>query len=201
MLIVLPSDGVNPWDAAGLEARLRRSAARNIDVIDAPAPSPGDAYRDAPPRRGFTVIVKWFRPIVIPLLLFSIGMEVAFASGTDPFRLVPGWFRIASIVTFPLIAYACMCRLVNRTTITGEDERLSVRHGPLPWPGRKDVAVRDVADLFVKTVIHTSRHGNTLTYEVHVKIADGRTAELVDGLTAKAQADFIVEALRERLAR
>jgi hypothetical protein len=78
---------------------------------------------------------------------------------------VPWW--VVFLVTIPVgvwLSYVNLAMYLNRTVIKVSQGRLTVRHGPLPWPGRRDLDTCDLEQLFCQektlpifggTVYHT----------------------------------------------
>jgi hypothetical protein len=172
-----------------------------IEVIAPPAPPAGDAYRDAPADPPLVLSVRWFRAIAIFGVVVGLALGGCFGSGYDMFGLVPGWFRWPVVVVAVVFVYASVCRLVNRSTIRVDNESITVSHGPLPWGSKKNLAVRDIAGLYCKTFIQRSNRTETRTYEVHAKLNDGTTAEIIDSLPLPDEASFIKKQIDERLAK
>jgi hypothetical protein len=109
------------------------------------------------------------------------------------------WYSIAlpmgnTIMTlFPLIhvavgvglAYRALAGWVNTTRITVDQGRLSVRHGPLPWLGNKDLDASNLKQLY------SGRNSTTVTYEVRVITSNGRNEKVVSGLESSEQALYV----------
>jgi len=115
------------------------------------------------------------------------------------------WYSIALpmgdtfMTLFPLIhvavgiglAYRALAGWVNTTRIAVDQGRLSVRHGPLPWLGNKDLDGSNLKQLYSKEKISQGRNSTTITYEVHALTANGRNEKLVSGLDSSEQALYI----------
>jgi hypothetical protein len=85
---------------------------------------------------------------------------------------------------------------VNRTRIAVENGVLSVRHGPLPWPGNRTIAVAELAQLFCEEVIGNK---GSRSYRVSALLKSGRKTQVLRGLGQADQALFIEQALERRL--
>jgi hypothetical protein len=98
-----------------------------------------------------------------------------------------------------LLAYYTLALWLNRTRIAASRETITVRHGPLPWPG-KEVRTTDFKQFNrVGKETRGSKGGRVTLYEVHGLRRDGRSVQLVDGLTGltSEQAFFIAQQLAE----
>lgn len=88
------------------------------------------------------------------------------------------------------ILYAAVVRGVNRTTLRVDGSRVQVRQGPLPWPGARDVARGEIAQLFASERIRRVRTGSDSAprveerreYRLRTKGPDGRERTLIGGL-------------------
>jgi hypothetical protein len=66
-------------------------------------------------------------------------------------RQSPGWQGLLLALPGVGMAYAAATRFANRTLIELNASGISVRHEPLPWPGRKHFARDDIRGLHVET--------------------------------------------------
>lgn len=102
-----------------------------------------------------------------------------------------------------VFAYRTAADWLNRTFVTISGERLSIRHGPLPWRGSMDIAVSDIRQLQVKQSSwgRRVRPGQTVhQFEVHAVLADGPSRKLLDDFDMPAQAHQIKQEIEEYLA-
>ena len=77
--------------------------------------------------------------------------------------------------------------------------QLTIRHGPLPWPGNHTLNSADIEQLFCQEKFRQGKHGGSYTYEVHAVLTDGTKKELVSGLDDADQAIFIEQQLEDHL--
>ena len=150
-------------------------------------------YRES----GFEITKKWFGLSTIFLTVFAVFW--------DGFLFV--WYSIALgfgqanllMVLFPLIhvaagigiTYTALACWVNTTRITVDQGKVTVRHGPLPWIGNKELDASNLKQLYSKEQISNSRNSTTVTYEVHAVTATGKNEKLVSGLESSEQALYI----------
>ncbi len=149
--------------------------------------------------RPFRIVWRWFRPAAIFLALFAVvwnGIIGFFVSqllrGHD---LRPLFFISLHLAVGVLVAYHALCMFANRTAFSLDGGHLRVRHGPLPWPGGRDLAAHQVQQLWCQE--RSSRNGTT--YELHAELQTGVRVKLVRGLPERDQALYLEQALESRL--
>lgn len=109
-------------------------------------------------------------------------------------------FTFLLSVTFVAgVNYVVLAELFNRTTIRVADGWLTIRHGPVPWPGAVDVAVSDLRQLYLRRHYRGSKRGESHTWEVHAETTDEASVELVRRLRDPAQAEYLEWAIEEHL--
>jgi hypothetical protein len=111
-----------------------------------------------------------------------------------------GWFALLAIMTLaprpsPAVAIA-LCGFVNRTRVAIERGVLTIRHGPLPWPGDRSVPIPSIAQL--STEERRSRSG--AFYCLSALTKSGEKVVLLDGVPEAEQVLFLEHALAQRLA-
>jgi hypothetical protein len=99
------------------------------------------------------------------------------------------------------LSYFLAAHILNRTRITATQTRLVVRHGPLPWPGNRDLEVASIRQILAQMRLPGSRHdGGPINHEILVVTHDQGTVKLVSGLKAsREQASFIAMTLKKYL--
>jgi hypothetical protein len=93
------------------------------------------------------------------------------------------------------MAYAVVAYLINRTVLHVDAATVSVRHGPLPWFGAKEIPKAEIAHVWSETIGRPSDEDTlfepAVTYRVRLLLMSGPTLTLVSGLRAPEQAQFI----------
>jgi hypothetical protein len=148
----------------------------------------------------------WRNPALYPYLVFWVlfdGLLLAYYAGLlneDPWGKETGFgalvFPLIQVGSVLFLTYATLCHLVNRTRIAVESGVLSVRHGPLPWPGNRTMAVAELSQLFCEE--HVTRKGPR-TYSVNALLKAGGKVTLLRGLKQPDQALYIEQLLETRL--
>ena len=100
----------------------------------------------------------------------------------------PTWRSLNLITVLIAVLAACglywaAALLINSTRVEVDRQRLRVAHGPVPWPGRKEVAVADVAQLYVGWEVYRApRTGRrSYTFTLRAQLTRGGDEVLVGG--------------------
>jgi hypothetical protein len=101
------------------------------------------------------------------------------------------------LVVWVLIFYACLAHLMNRTIIEIGRKKLTLRHGPLPWFGRKTLRNAEVVQLYASYC--RGRNQSIQHYLLYAIMADGRHVRLLDEIPQLDQAAYLVKQMEERL--
>ena len=143
---------------------------------------------------------------IIFAAIFSVPFDfVLYVYLNSPDKSWPAQvLAIAVLLALPSAAtiYGWLAYLVNRTTLLVGAERVSVRHGPLPWWGSKNVARADIDGVMSERVINDSDSSDGTIfqpreiYRVKVRLKNGKTQNLVSGLLAADQALFIEQQIQ-----
>jgi len=90
------------------------------------------------------------------------------------------------------LAYYVIAGFLNTTLIRISRELLSVRHGPVPWPGNKDIPAYEIEQFFCEEKVHHSKNGrHNYTYEVSAVLRGGSRIKITGGFTDPAHALFV----------
>jgi hypothetical protein len=143
-----------------------------------------------------TVFVVLWNGFVL-FLFVKMSSRPAAAGGLSPFHIVLYVFSSIGI----LGAYRVAAEWLNRTWILLDPEYVSVRHGPLPWPGNRKVAASQIKRLHTRTSPWASGKGQYRrnAYVVLADIQDGKTLKLVGGFTDIEQAVRVKQEIETHL--
>lgn len=156
------------------------------------------------PGNGLVIVRKWFSWLTtVPLAIFCLVW--------NGFMVM--WFSIAFLQKQYMMAvfgtlhgavgvgliYAVLANILNKTSIRISYDSLVVTIGPLPSFGQKNIARRDVRQLFVREVVHPSKNGTSLSYSVEVITVVGKTICLVSGLPKREEAQFVEQEVEKYL--
>ena len=87
--------------------------------------------------------------------------------------------------------YYVLTGLFNRTVVAVTPDQLSIKHGPLPWFGNKQLDPIVLKQLYVQERIQRNKGQRYYSYDLHMVTWDGRNQKLVGGLASPDQAFFL----------
>jgi hypothetical protein len=168
-----------------------------------PVPLPGGVHVEAH-GRDLVIVRRWFSWVYLFLAFFCVMWNgillffygIIFAADGP---LVAKLFPLLHVAAGVFITYMTVAGFVNRTTFRIERDHLTVRHGPVPWRGNRDVSTDVLEQLFCTEQVSRSRNGTSIRYGVDAVLKDGRHLKLATGLEAREQALFIEQAIEKHL--
>jgi len=148
---------------------------------------------------------SWFTPAVFFLVFFCVVWDgflifwysMAFTQDDVPWIMI--LFPTLHLAVGVGLTYFVICCFLNRTRIQVSMGQLTVRHGPLPWPGNYTLNSADIDQLYCQSKFHRGKHGGRYTYQVQAILHDGTKQKLVSGLNDPDQAIFIEQRLEDHL--
>ncbi|MEM7179954.1 MAG: hypothetical protein AAF518_03505 [Spirochaetota bacterium] len=152
---------------------------------------------------GLTIQFRWFRWTYVFMAFFSL-----FWNG---FMAVWMWITITQgIYAFSIfgclhagvgiyLAYNTITGFFNKTIIKANRQTLSIRHTPLPWPGKRDIDSQDLSQLYSKAAISRNRNSTSVSYQVHAIAKNNTHISLVKNLESSEQALYIEQAIENHL--
>ena len=144
---------------------------------------------------GIEIVRKWFGWQTVFLTAFAVfwdGFLLTWYSFTLPFGF--SFFNLFPLIHVAAgigITYTALAGWLNTTRISVSQGKISVRHGPLPWLGNKDLDGSMLKQLYSKEKISRGRNSTSYSYEVHAVLSNGKNAKLVSGLESSEQALYI----------
>jgi len=147
--------------------------------------------------------ISWHLPrwVAAPVALFAgtwSAFLIAFYRGLlagdapTPVLVAPAVHVVVGVG----LVYFLVVALVNRTTVRVGQGEITVRRGPLPWPGNRTLQAADLAQLFC---VERSGSKGGSTYAVMARLRSGREVTLVSGLREDRQARFLEQELEKHL--
>ena len=98
-----------------------------------------------------------------------------------------------------LTVYYALAHFTNTTRILATPETITVRRGPLPWGGSRDLATRDVSNLFyLEQVNYDGRNRSTYSYPVGARLKSGDEI-LLETCDDLASASFVCRTINDSL--
>ena len=182
-----------------------------IDLRPEAAPAPVEPLPVPLPERvtvssaGGELVIerRWFAWTAIFMVFFCViwfgflgfWYAIAFTTGLLALKLVP----LLHVAVGLFLLYTTIATLLNRTRITVGRGSLTVRHGPVPWPGRRTLATETLEQLYCEEHVNRSRNGVNVTYSVRARGKDGRLVKLATGLPERDQALYIEQQIERHL--
>jgi len=97
------------------------------------------------------------------------------------------------------ITYATLAGLLNRTTITVDAARLTVRHGPVPWRPLPTLARGEIEQLYVTREVSRGKNGVSVSFSVRAVTRGHSGLPLVKGLDQLDQALWLEQEFEQHL--
>lgn len=147
---------------------------------------------------------KWLSPSAFFLLFFAIfwnGFMIVWhtiALGTGMW-IMSAFGLIHTGVGIGLI-YVVLAKFLNTTVITANKFELSVRSGPLPWRGDRQIEANQVRQLYCKEKVTHGKHGSSASYAVEAVMKDNTRQALAQGFENADQALFVEQQIERHLA-
>lgn len=148
------------------------------------------------------IVRKWFGMQIVFATVFAMfwdGILInlyskAGASG-EPMSI----FSLIHVAVGIGLTYYVVAGWLNRTHIFVSHGKIAVRHRPIPWLGNKELEASNLKQLYVKEKISQSRHGTSVTYQIHALTHNSRNIQLVSGLGISEQALYIEQEIEKYL--
>jgi hypothetical protein len=170
--------------------------------------------------KGF-VVDNWGPELSITRRWYSHGLWflLFFCIFWDGFLVV--WYSIAIggllsgqggggmwiMVVFPVLhvlvglglTYAVLCGFLNKTSIRVSLGELSIKHGPLPTGGNRQILTIDLQQLYCTENKRHSKHGVRFNYDLQALLASGTKVKLLSNLDELDQALFVEQQIEQHL--
>ncbi len=149
---------------------------------------------------GLRLTRRWFTWGVLVLTFFCIAWDsflvfwywMALGMGGGPFSWLAIIFPVCHVAVGVGLTYLTLSLYLNRTVLEVNNGRLTVRSGPLPWPGNRDLDVSELEQLYCQENSSRNRNGSTsYSYNVCAVLKGGREAKLLSSLDNREQALFV----------
>lgn len=137
-----------------------------------------------------TIRLSWFTYKILFLTLFALfwnGIMFSMMGGALFSLLTEGPSGMSLIFFLPhfwvglALIYYVLTGYINETRVTVDNGRLTVRHGPLPFWGNKEIATNDILQLYTKHNFSMWRRSWSGHYELHAVTGKNRHEKLLSG--------------------
>lgn len=193
-----------PGGAPGAGALARRMVPMppQLTIVADGATGADEPYRGPSAGRPRLVIERrWYTPALFFFVFFCLfwdGFLVFWYAMALKAWILPALvFPVLHLAVGVVLTYRTICGFVNRTRIAIEHETLTVRHGPLPWPGARSIATSDLAQLYCEE--HHAKKGQR-SFSLAAMLRSGAKVTLLEGLPEPDQALYLEQLIESRLA-
>jgi hypothetical protein len=137
---------------------------------------------------------SWTSVVMAPFCILSdaavVGVYALMPKGDIA---LPAFLALLPGILLALWAsYYVLARLVNRTVVRVTASELSLRHGPLPWPGNRSLLVQHVKEFHCGQRASRNYAGDVWeTYTLNAVLEDGRQVELLHKIGSPGAAHLL----------
>jgi hypothetical protein len=136
---------------------------------------------------------------MVPFTIFWCGFLVFwYSKAMDIENLTFRLFPLLHVGVGIWLLYSTTAGLINKTTVRVGFERITVRHGPVPYFG-KTISAMDIKQLYSKEKTSYSSRQRSVSYEIHAMTQAGKNVKLVTRLESSEQALFIEQEIEKYL--
>jgi len=131
---------------------------------------------------------------------YSIGISILI-NGED---VGPVWlmfvFPVFHVAIGAGLTYAVLCGFLNRTVVRVSGGELSIRHGPLPWPGNQQLLTTDVRQLYcTESKRQWSQQNGRRKFDVVIQSKANDKITLLTGLEELDHGLFVEQQVEQHL--
>lgn len=153
---------------------------------------------------GIEITRSWYTHVVWGLVIFCLFWDgflvfwyaTAFATDAPTPALL---FPLIHVTVGLFLSYYVVASFVNTTRVAVERGMVRISHGPVPWPGGRELAGMNLRQLFCKEHISRSKNGVTVTYQLWALHEDGSTKTKLLANMELEQALFFEQELEKAL--
>ena len=183
-----------------VHALLYRPRMQRRDGTSVPVLAPkGIEVREEGEGGRLVIVRRWYGRAAYVVLGFgvvwTVGGVLAITHGEEPSSGLAAVVWLGFVSLGVLIAYAGICRFVNRTEITVDADTVSVRHAPLPGPNAPTLAIREI-----EALVCEERRGedhSVFSHHLTAQLRGGRRVRLLEDVQDADEVAFV----RERVER
>jgi hypothetical protein len=107
---------------------------------------------------------------------------------------------LAKCATCNSLTYSVLTGFLNRTVVEVSDLILTIRHGPLPWWGNRELPRSQIEQLFCeRTWARTNQNQCGPQYQLYATMGEGKKLRLLGGFRYLGEARFLEQQIERRL--
>lgn len=151
-----------------------------------------------------TLSWSWRKPQTAMMLIFLVPWFGFLAAWNVLTISIGAWemslFSVFHVAIGLLVGVSALRQWMNATVISVDRGRLKVDIGPIPAPGRLEIASSSIDQLFCTATEHHGKRGRWNTYNVIAKLKQGPERRIVSNLDTDRQAIFIEQQIEKHLS-
>jgi len=167
------------------------------------APMPENIRIDHGPE-GLILSFRWFSAKFIFLAFFCLIWDgflvfwysLAFTENAPLIMLV---FPLLHVAIGIYLTYYVIAGIYNRTVVTVGQGRLSIQHGPIPWPGSRILQASELTQLYTEERVTRGKRGPRVSYDLSAVSRDNKKIRLLTGLDTPDSVRFLERQIEDRL--
>lgn len=153
---------------------------------------------------GLTISYRWFSPSYIFLAFFCLFWDgflvfwysIAFAQDAPWLMFV---FPLLHLGVGVGLTYTALAGFYNSTSVTAGQGKLTIQHGPLPWPGSRTLPASEIVQLYSEQRMVQSRNGAHPRYQLSAITRENRKIRLIANLDEPDKVRFLERKIEEYL--
>jgi hypothetical protein len=130
---------------------------------------------------------------------YSLGIGAMLSGEAGGMAWIMLVFPVLHVAVGLGLTYLVICIFLNKTVIKVSMGELTVRHGPVPCGGNRQVLTSDLKQLYCTETITRSKNGCTTTYNLMALTQTGDKLKLLRGLDQLDQGLFIEQQIEQHL--
>ncbi len=166
-------------------------------TVSQAADSPPSGVSEEQSPYGLRVRCSWFSMWAVGNTVAVVFIAGVLVKAGWPIRQMLATEHLAVLAGAACVmAYFCLVKMINGTTIALSQEEIRVTHGPLPWEFGRRIATRELSELRVLESAKRLKYlGKVMQYDVFAVLKNGRHVKLISGLHDGDRAHFVKRAI------
>ncbi len=150
------------------------------------------------------LIQSWFSLKFIPLLFFCIAWDSFLVfwysmTITQEAPWIMSVFPIAHVAVGVGLTYYTLAGFLNKSIISVSYSEITVRHQPLPWPGKIRLRASEVEQFYCQEEYNRGKNGSYYTYQLSVLMKNGKKIKMLSNLDSPETVLYIERRIEEWL--
>ncbi|MDP0501686.1 MAG: hypothetical protein Q7P63_16455 [Verrucomicrobiota bacterium JB022] len=154
---------------------------------------------------GLSLVYAWKGASAWFLLMFTLFwdgfMAVWYGIAITQGQWTMAAFGVIHLAVGVFLTYFTLCKFVNRTVITFQPSRVTIRTAPLKFMMGRDQEYepRDIEQVYCEEKIRRTKNGTSRSYHVKARLRSGDDVDLLKNLDGPQQALYIEQEIERTL--